>query len=186
MSIGLRLKTFTEFSKVFYSKPKNFIAKQYKDVQKYGVSRDFPDVSHEILEKYTPFRRISKKKCSLSDSDYFIKRFEKEFAIEKPKQWTEMSVLDKVDFIVKHRYEKLVSNKIMNDITNSRVENSFILSTDGKIKFAGTYNSSTHCPMPSDLSKDSICLHNHPIQFVENGFCRFPCRIGCKEICCYC
>lgn len=169
MSIGLRLKTFSEFSKIFTGKPAKYLAKQYDDIQRFGTARQYPNVADEVLNKYTPFRRLSKKQCSLSDPNHFISRFERESAKELPSLWSKMDEKAKVDFIVKNRYERLVSNRIMNDIKDSRVEKSFMLSTDGKIKYAGTYNSSTHCPAPSNLAKDSICIHNHPVQFVQNN-----------------
>lgn len=150
-------------------KPASYVQKQVRNIELFGKTREYPNVSSDILDKYTPFRRLSKQKCSLSDSEYFIKKFEKEYAVEIPIKWTKMSEAEKVDFIVKNRYEKLLSNKIMNDIKNSRVEKSFILSTDGKIKYSGTYNSSTHTPMPEELATDSVCIHNHPVQFVQNS-----------------
>ena len=170
MSIGLRLKSFSEFSRLFAGKSTKYLAKQYDDIQRFGTARQYPNVAEDILNKYTPFRRLSKKPCTLSDSNYFINKFEKESANELPSLWTTMSEKAKVDFIVKNRYEKLVSHKIMRDIQHSPVERSFILSTDGKIKYAGTLNSSTHCDTPSGLLKDSILIHNHPRQFVKSDY----------------
>ena len=164
----LKIQTFSAFIKSFSNKPEKYLKKQFDDIHRFGTARKYPNVNDDVLEKYTPFRRLTKKKCSLSDSKYFINKFEKEHKNEFPSLWNKMSDEDKIDFIVKNRYEKLVSNKIMNDIKNSRVEKSVILSADGKIKYFGTYNSSTHCPMPSDLAKNSITIHNHPRQFVAN------------------
>ena len=169
MAIGLRLKSFSEFSNLFRGKPAKYLAKQYNDIRIFGTARQYPNVSDAVLNKYTPFRRLSKKPCTLSDSNYFIDRFEREATSELPSLWSSMTKEAKVDFIVKNRYEKLVSNKIMNDIKNSKVEKSFILSPDGKIKYYGTYNSSTHCPVDPVLAKDSIFIHNHPRQFVQNN-----------------
>ena len=92
------------------------IEKQAKNIECFGKARQYPNVKAEVLEKYTPFRRLSKKPCTLSDSEYFIDKFEKECRGEIPKLWGDMSNEQKVDFIVKNRYEKLVSNKIMNSI----------------------------------------------------------------------
>ena len=61
MSIGLRLKTFSEFSKIFTGKPAKYLAKQYDDIQRFGTARQYPNVAEEVLNKYTPFRRLSKK-----------------------------------------------------------------------------------------------------------------------------
>ena len=166
----LKPKTISEFFKYFSGKPTKYLKKQYENIQTFGVTRQYSGVSDQILDKYTPYRRLSKKKCTLSDSNYFIRKFETESSREIPKIWDKMSEHDKIDFIVKNRYERLVSNRIMNDISKSKVEKSFVLSTDGKIKYYGTYNSSTHCPVPTDLAKDSICIHNHPIQFTANGW----------------
>ena len=165
----LRLKTFSELKNLLPNKPLKYITKQYKDIQTFGSTHQYPNVSEDILEQFTPFRRLSKKTCSLSDSKYFIEKFENECKNELPKLWDKMSDENKVDFIVKNRYEKLVSNKIMNTIKDSRVENSFVLSTDGKIKFHGTNNSSTQVKVPQELLKDSITIHNHPLQFVANN-----------------
>ena len=153
------------------NKPIGFAKKQLNDILKFGQAREYNTVSEKILEKYTPFRRLSKRKCTLSDNNYFIQKFERESPLEIPPLWESMSEADKVDFIVKNRYERILSYKIMESIKNSRVEESFILSTDGKIKYYGTYNSSTHCPVPSDLAKNSIKIHNHPIQFVKHDGC---------------
>ena len=169
MVVGLRLKTFTEFSKIFKGKSLKFLKKQYDDIQLFGSSKQFPNVSDDVLNKYTPDRRLSKRPCSLRHSVDAISKFERESANELPSLWLTMSEKEKVDFIVKNRYEKFVSNRIMNDIKTSRVETSFILSVDGKIKYAGTNNSSTYCTVPLDLAKNSIVIHNHPKQFVQNN-----------------
>lgn len=142
----------TTFFNSYLRKPNNYLLKQFNDIKLFDFARKFPNVSDNILDKYTPYRRLSNKPSALSDNKYFIDKFEKDATNELPKIWHKMTDSQKVDFIVKNRYEKLVSNKIMNDIKNSKVENSFILSTDGKIKYYGTSNSSTHCPVPSDLA----------------------------------
>ena len=149
------------------NKPVKYANKQLDDVLKYGKAKQYSNVSDEILEKYTPFRRLSKKRCTLSDNDYFIQKFEKEYSLEIPELWGKMSDAKKIDFIVKNRYERLLSNKIMNSIKDCGAEQSFILSTDGKIKYYGTLNSSKHCPVPRDLAKNSVKIHNHPIQFTK-------------------
>lgn len=160
----------TTFLNSYSRKPNNYLLKQFNDIKLFGSARKFPNISDDILDKYTPYRRLSNKPSELSDNKYFIDKFEKDATNELPKMWNKMTDSQKVDFIVKNRYEKLVSNKIMNDIKNSKVENSFILSTDGKIKYYGTNNSSTHCPVPSDLARDSVVIHNHPKQFIDNSF----------------
>lgn len=163
--------TIKAVEKILSAKPAKYASRQLDDVLKFGKTRQYPNVSEEILDKYAPYRRLSKKKCTLSDGAYFINKFEKESPLEIPKMWEQMSDADKVDFIVKNRYEKLLSYRIMNDIKNSKVEKSFILSTDGKIKYYGTENSSRHCSAPLDLRKDSIHIHNHPVQFTKcDGF----------------
>lgn len=160
----------TTFFNSYSRKPNNYLLKQFNDIKLFDFARKFPNISDDILDKYTPYRRLSNKPSALSDNKYFIYKFEKDATNELPKMWNKMTDIQKVDFIVKNRYEKLVSNKIMNDIKNSKVENSFILSTDGKIKYYGTNNSSTHCPVPPDLAKDSVVIHNHPKQFIDNSF----------------
>lgn len=145
------------------SKPLRYLENQFNDISKFGISREYNTVPPKIIEKFTPFRRLSKKKCSLTNPEYFIKKFEKESYYELPKLWDKMNNTDKIDFIVKNRYEHLVSNKIMNSIKSSRVENSFGITTDGKIAFYATQNSSRHCPT---VNNDRlISIHNHPLQF---------------------
>lgn len=108
--------TIKAVEKILSVKPAKYASRQLDDVFKFGRTRQYPNVSEEILDKYTPFRRLSKKKCTLSDSAYFINKFEKESPLEIPKIWAQMSDADKIDFIVKNRYEKLLSYRIMNDI----------------------------------------------------------------------
>lgn len=164
-----KLKTISSlashFKTVYASqKPQKFLAKQVRDIEVFGT-RHYKDgnVPAEIIEKYTPFRRLSKKTCTLSDSKYFIEKFENDNKNEIPKLWSKMSEGQKVDFIVKNRYEKLVSNKIMNNISKSRVEEAFGLTTDGQIRYYGNYHSSRHCPGAEN--SNLISIHNHPIQF---------------------
>lgn len=145
-------------------KPKKFLTRQLDDINLFGIKKYHDrNTPAEIIEKFTPFRRLSKKQCKLSDPKYFITRFENENPGEIPKLWDRMSNEQKVDFIVKNRYERLVSNKIMNTIKNSRVEQEFGITTNGQIRYYGTFNSSRHCPVPSDNTL--ITIHNHPLQF---------------------
>lgn len=159
-------KNFKDFSLLLKGKPLNYIKKQFDDILCYRTTSQYPNVSDEVLEKYTPFRRLSKKNCSLSDPKYFINQFEKNSKNEIPKLWDKMTDESKIDFIVKNRYEKLVANKIMNDIKDSKVEKMFALSTDGKIKYASTQNSSKECSAPLKIVENSISIHNHPRQFI--------------------
>lgn len=164
-----KLKTISSlashFKAVYASqKPQKFLAKQVRDIEVFGM-RHYKDgnIPAEIIEKYTPFRRLSKKTCTLSDSKDFIKKFENENKNEIPKLWPKMSEGQKIDFIVKNRYEKLVSNKIMNDISKSRVEEAFGITTDGQLRYYGNSHSSRHCPGAEN--NNLISIHNHPIQF---------------------
>ena len=160
------IESLASYFKTIYNseKPKKFLAKQMNDIKIFGA-RHYRDgnVPAEMIEKYTPFRRLSKKPCTLSDNRYFIEKFERENGVELPKLWSKMSEEQKIDFIVKNRYEKLVSNKIMNDIYKSRIEESFGITTDGQIRHYGTFNSSRCCPSAED--KNLISIHNHPLQF---------------------
>lgn len=160
------IMSLVSYFKTFYgsTKPIKFLEKQSKDIKIFGKMhyRD-NNVSPETIEKFTPFRRLSKKKCQLSDPKYFIERFEKENINEIPNRWHKMRDEEKVDFIVKNRYEKLVSNKIMNNIKDSRIEEAFGITTDGQIRYHSTCYSSRHCPNAND--KNLISIHNHPKQF---------------------
>lgn len=157
-----KLNTFIT-QKYSVIKPKRYIERQFIDISKFGTAKEYNNVPAEIVEKYTPFRRLSKKTCKLSDTDYFIKKFEKESPNEFPPLWSKMNNSEKIDFIVKNRYERLVSNKIMNSLKTSRTEKSFGITTDGKIAFYDTINSSRHCPTINN--NKLISIHNHPIQF---------------------
>ena len=71
------------------------MARQSEDIAKFGektVTRT-SDVKEEVLAVFTPFRRLSKKPCVLSDNKYFIDKFEKTTQIDLPKQdmWESLS-----------------------------------------------------------------------------------------------
>ena len=86
-----KLKTISSLASYFKTvyasqKSQKFLAKQIRDIEIFGT-RHYKDgnVPAEIIEKYTPFRRLSKKTGSLSNSKYFIEKFESENKNEIPK-----------------------------------------------------------------------------------------------------
>lgn len=114
-------------------KSARFLAKQTKDIELFGEKKVLRfGVTDDMLQAFTPFRRLSKKHCSLSDPKYFIEQYEKN-SVQLPLNWSELSETQKVDLIVKERYEQIVANKIMNSLKNEPVEHSFSLASNGEI-----------------------------------------------------
>lgn len=138
-----------------------YMTKQTKQIATYGekeISRN--GVTEEILNKFTPFRRLSAKKGTLSDPKYFIENFEKETGNRfLPQNWATLSQEDKIDYIVKDRYSKLVSNKIMKNIKNEPEEHLYLLNKDGDIVHYSKGDSG-FCDATSIQGGTSI--HNHP------------------------
>lgn len=114
-----------------------YLARQARDIAIYGEKKVIrtASVTEEILQNFTPHRRLSKKPCTLNDNRYFLDKFEKETQLELPKldDWNSLSVEEKIDYIVKGRYRRLVANKIMNVIRYNPVEHNYMLSENGEI-----------------------------------------------------
>lgn len=141
-----------------------YLARQAKCIKLFGEKTvERQGVTKEILDDIQPFRRLSKKKGSLSDPEYFIKHFEKETGSRfLPENWSSLSVEDKVDYIVKDRYQKLVSNKIMGKIKDKPEEHLFKLNKDGDIAYYSK-GSQGFCGGEDELKvADAISIHNHP------------------------
>lgn len=160
-----------------------FLARQAKQISQYGEKKMVArlGISDEMLSVLTPFRRTSNKPCMLSDSKWFIKRFEQTRGSEYlPQDWSALSEAEKVDYIVKDRYQSLVANKIMNVIKDEPVEHSFGISKNGEIIFhdfgnmneAETKQFTDYLTLQSTLKEANIdsveCsdigmhIHNHP------------------------
>ena len=94
-------------------------------------------VTDEMINTFTPHRRLSKKPCTLSDPQYFIQKYEDEVRDELKffnlKDWELLSEAEKVDLIVKYRYKKLVANKVMNTIGKCKEEHHFLIGENGTI-----------------------------------------------------
>jgi hypothetical protein len=141
-----------------------FLTKQAGDITKYGMKKvSRSNVSEEMLNCFTPFRRTSQKPCSLSDPAYYISKFEaaqgKDYL---PMNWSKMTEAQKTDYIVKDRYSKLVANKIMNKIKSEPMEHGFALNPDGDIVYYSA-GDSTHCTI--SVPEKGISIHNHPGSF---------------------
>ena len=133
MGKEIAFKFIQEIASIVKPKSARFLTKQAKDIELFGEKQVLREgVTDDMLLAFTPFRRLSKKPCSLSDPKYFIEQYEKN-AKQLPCNWSELSEAQKVDLIVKERYEQLVANKIMNTIKNEPVEHSFALATNGEI-----------------------------------------------------
>lgn len=138
-----------------------YLLRQTKDIGRFGLKEvERSGVTDKILTDITPFRRLSKKLTTLSDPDYFIAKFEKEVGKSiLPENWNSISKEAKVDYIVKDRYSKLVSHKIMGKIKDEHVEHLYCLNPDGDIAHYSVGNT-THC---SDTGiKGGTSIHNHP------------------------
>ena len=143
------------------AKGAKYFARQTKDIAKFGEKRIARQgVTDQMLDTLTPFRRLSTKPTTLSDPNYFIQKFETETG-EKflPLNWTNLSEAEKVDFIVKDRYSKLVSHKIMGNIKSDKVEHFYSLDSEGNIVFYKKGNK-THCA--GEVPVDGTTVHNHP------------------------
>ena len=135
MGKDIALKFLEEAIQHIKPKSVKFMQRQTKDIQLFGGKNlDRVGVSDEMLEVLTPFRRLSNKKCTLSDPKYFITKFEKELGTSRlPQNWQKMSEAEKVDYIVKDRYSRLVADNIMNNLKNEPIEHHFSLNQDGDI-----------------------------------------------------
>ena len=126
-------KFIQEIAKAVKPKSAKFLAKQAKDIEIFGEKEVYRvGVPDDMLQAFIPFRRLSKRTCSLSDPKYFIEQYEKNTKV-LPQNWKELTEAQKVDLIVKERYEQLVANKIMNSVKDEPVEHSFSLASDGEI-----------------------------------------------------
>ena len=135
--------------------------RQAANIAKYGekeVARS--GVTDEILDSITPCRRLSARKCELSDPKYFIEKFERETGEDfLPQNWSTLSTEDKVDYIVKDRYSKLVSHKIMGKIKAEPEEHLYLLNKDGDIVHYSKGNSG-YCE--DAVVNGGTSVHNHP------------------------
>ena len=138
-----------------------FLSKQADDIARYGKNNvERVNVSDKMLDTFTPFRRLSKKTCTLSDPKHFITKFEDEIGQDfLPLNWSKLSEVQKVDYIVRDRYSKLVSYKIMNEIKHEPIEHGFALNPKGDIVHYSGGNT-THCSIR--VPENGISIHNHP------------------------
>lgn len=138
-----------------------YLARQAKQIATYGEkSVERTGVTENMLSELTPFRRLSNKKGVLSDSNYFIKNFETETGNRfLPQNWSSLSTEDKLDYIVKDRYSRLVSHKIMGKIKDKPEEHLYLLNKDGDI----VHYSKGDMGFCDDVAiKGGTSIHNHP------------------------
>lgn len=138
-----------------------YLTRQAKQIATYGEkSVEQTGVTEKMLNELTPFRRLSKKKGVLSDSNYFIKKFETETGNRfLPQNWSTLSTEDKLDYIVKDRYSKLVSHKIMGKIKDYPEEHLYLLNKDGDIAH---YSKGDMGFCDDAAIKGGTSIHNHP------------------------
>ena len=138
-----------------------YLTRQAKQIATYGEkSVERTGVTENILCELTPFRRLSNKKGVLSDSNYFIKKFETETGNRfLPQNWSSLSTEDKLDYIVKDRYSKLVSHKIMGKIKDYPEEHLYLLNKDGDIVH---YSKGDMGFCDNVAIKGGTSIHNHP------------------------
>ena len=161
MGKEIALKLIENMTNSIKSKSVKFLSKQAKDIEIFGEKLvERKGISDELLETLTPFRRLSKKPATLSDTKYFITKFETETGKEYlPINWNQFSEAEKLDFIVKDRYSKLVSHKIMSHIKSEKAEHFYGLDKEGNIVFFQKGNQ-THCN--GEVPVDGTTIHNHP------------------------
>lgn len=149
-------------------KSAKFLQRQTDDIAKYGEKNILREnVPDEILDKYTPLRRLSNKPCALSDPKYFIEKFEKNMGKDfLPSDWGSLSEAQKVDYIVKDRYSKIVSCRIMDSIKDENVENLFSLNKSGDI--IGYSKGVVDGVGTSIIDDTAIAIHNHPKIWYED------------------
>lgn len=120
-----------------FIKPKTHVysQKEERDIAAYGKKEVHSiGVSQDLVDTFTPHRRVSKKPCDLSDHKYFIDKYGDNVKAElKHKDWDSLSEADKIDYIVKSRYRRLIANKIMNTLKSEPKESHFLLSENGEI-----------------------------------------------------
>ena len=170
-------------------KPKtvlNYEQKQAMDIAKYGEKQvERIDVTDDMLQKFTPNRRLSNKPCTLknpSEYKYYISKFEKDMG-EKylPKDWEKLTDAQKYDFIVKDRYSRIVANKIMDNIQHEHVEHCYVLNKDGDITGYSLCDiKSANVPK---TEFDGITIHNHPHSLQQTGFRDLKIKIPAEEFC---
>lgn len=109
--------------------------RQADDIKTYGKATPQRKGVKDVLDIYTPHRRLSKKPCSLSDNKYFLDKYEKltkdDLAIII--DWDRLTDEEKIDYIVKHRYKKLVTKKILADTQPKQNEYNYMLGENGEI-----------------------------------------------------
>lgn len=177
MGKEMALKFIQELAGSIKPKSSKFLSKQAKDIEIFGEKTvERMNVSDEMLEVFTPFRRLSNKKCTLSDPKYFITEFEKKIGKDNlPINWQGLSDEKKLDYIVHERYSRLVANKIMNKIQNEPIEHTFQLDEAGEVVAYNKGDSDSVVDILSygkqfleslniklELPKAKIDIHNHP------------------------
>ena len=171
-NIGLKYAPKLESDVVQLSlKPKTVLSyeqKQAIDIAKYGEKQvERVNVTKNMLQEFTPHRRLSNKPCALKNPkeyEYYISKFEKDIGEEfLPKDWDKLTDAQKYDFIVKDRYSRLVSNKIMKSIQNESIEHAFYLDKNGEIvgHAEGEIGSVFDISMLFKI-RPNIHIHNHP------------------------
>ena len=149
-----------------------YVLRQKKDALRWAektVEREY-GVTDEMIDKITPFRRTTTKPCSLSEPKYFISDFEKKNAADfRPDNWEKMSDEEKVDYIVKDRYSKLISQKIMRNIKDEPVEHLYSLDNHGDLLTydlgnKGEVNAINMTNAIKDGKIPNVSVHNHPLK----------------------
>lgn len=164
----------------------SYSQRQATDIAKYGEKQvERINVTDEILQKFTPFRRLSNKPCTLKnpkDYKYYISKYEKEMGEEYlPKDWANLTEAQKYDFIVKDRYSRIVSNKIMANIQHENLEHCYVLNKDGDI--TGYSLGDLHSATVPKTEFDGTTIHNHPHNLDQLGFNDLEVKISPKEFC---
>ncbi|MCR5266092.1 MAG: hypothetical protein K6E29_05805 [Cyanobacteria bacterium RUI128] len=159
----MKLNFFSRIKQTPVRKVLSYAERQEADILKYGAKeRKVPlnGITEEEINEIAPHRRLSAKGNTLSDPEWFIKKYEEEAGKDYlPGWWNYVSPGMKGDYIVRQRYYSLLANKIMNKIQKEPVEHSYQF-FDGEIigHAIGDHKSVNY--KGSHIDAD---VHNHPI-----------------------
>ena len=165
--IAKAIKLVEPLASTTAKKNTKYMGRQGCDIALFGPRENLLPLKFNAkeVEIFTPYRRISSKPSSLTEPEWYIKNFESETQ-DLPSMWNQLSIQEKIDYIVNDRYSKLVSHRIMSTIKNEPIEHHFALSHDGQI-LAHDVGNEISVTSKSNFITDTmqtIDIHNHPTQ----------------------
>lgn len=154
-----------------------YTQRQKADIEKYGKKNPYNyNVPNDTLQLLTPHRRLSLKPCSLSDPNYFIKKFEQSTDSKfLPNCWAALDEKQKINYIVKKRYRGLVANKIMNHLKDKDETYIYGLDYNGDIVTIDSGKQKKLIP-DCQLKRDMITteLHKNDMKSISTSVVNHP------------